>query len=74
MSEVPLYAKNGHSRTPTNLPNPLLTHHLRRRVVSSRARTEYMYPLSGERVKFDRQEVLGRSSGPTVRRMSLLAS
>eukprot|EP00290_Baffinella_frigidus_P006096 CAMPEP_0180134408 /NCGR_PEP_ID=MMETSP0986-20121125/10145_1 /TAXON_ID=697907 /ORGANISM="non described non described, Strain CCMP2293" /LENGTH=65 /DNA_ID=CAMNT_0022074765 /DNA_START=158 /DNA_END=355 /DNA_ORIENTATION=- len=32
------------------------------------------YPLSGQTPKFAGQEVLGRSSGPTVGRMRLLAT
>ena len=34
----------------------------------------YAYPLSGKAVKCDRQEVLGRSFGPTVGRISQLAT
>jgi hypothetical protein len=32
------------------------------------------YPSSGDRVKFDLTEVLGRSEGPTVGRIRLLAT
>jgi len=32
------------------------------------------YPLSGDGVKFGPKEVLGRSYGPTVGRISLLAT
>ena len=32
------------------------------------------YPISGEGVKFDTQKVLGRSKGPTVGRMRILAT
>ena len=32
------------------------------------------YPLRGDGVKFDLKEVLGRSKGPTVGRMSLQAT
>ena len=33
-----------------------------------------LYPSSGDGVQFDPEEVLGRSQGPTVGRMSLLAT